>query len=339
MKTLSIIVPAYNSQDYLHVCLDSLVIGGPSVEVVVVDDGSTDNTAKIAKEYCKKYPDIVRLEQKENGGHGSAVNRGLKVAKGLYFKVVDSDDWFDKTAYLKVLSFLKEQQQSDEPVDLVLANYVYEYSYNNTRKVVSYGQTLPHSKVFGWDEVGLFRIDQYLLMHSMIYRTQVLRDCKLQLPEHTFYVDNLVAYIPLPYVKTMYYINVNLYRYFIGRADQSVNTENMIKRIDQQLRVNKIMIQSYHLYSDIQNRKMRRYMMHYLSIITAASLVHLRLSKKPEDYPKIDELWQFMRDYDRKTYRILHSNVINRLASLPGKSGRSLVQNGYDIIRKIYKFN
>lgn len=339
MKILSIIVPAYNSQDYLNVCLDSVVIGGPDVEVVVVDDGSTDKTAEIAQKYCKKYPDIVRLEQKENGGHGSAVNRGLKVAKGLYFKVVDSDDWLDKDAYLKILQLLRKQQKAKTPIDLVLANYVYEYSYNNSQKIISYSQSLPRNQVFGWNKVGLFRVDQYLLMHAMIYRTQVLRDCKLNLPEHTFYVDNLVAYVPLPYVKTMYYLDVDLYRYFIGRADQSVNTENMIKRIDQQLRVNKTMMQSYHLYSDIQNRKMRRYMLHYLSIITTASLVYLRLSKKPEDYPKTDELWDFLRNYDRKMYRVLHSNVINRLASLPGKGGRSIVKSCYAIIRRIYKFS
>ena len=105
-----------------------------------------------------------------------------------------------------------------------------------------YAKSLPEGRFFGWDEAKALGKTHYLLMHSLIYRTSLLRECGMKLPEHTFYVDNLVAFIPLPYVKTMYYLDVNFYRYFIGRADQSVNEKVMIGRIDQQIRVNKLMI-------------------------------------------------------------------------------------------------
>lgn len=113
------------------------------------------------------------------------------------------------------------------------------------KKVMQYRHCLPVNQIFTWNEVGHMPKGKYLLMHSMIYRTQLLLECNLTLPEHTFYVDNIFAFDPLPYVQNMYYLDTNFYRYFIGRDDQSVNEAVMIRRIDQQLRVNKLMVNSY----------------------------------------------------------------------------------------------
>ena len=88
-------------------CIDSLLVGGEDVEILIINDGSTDKTGAIADEYEALYPNIVRAVHKENGGHGSGVNKGLDLAQGLYYKVVDSDDWLDKEAYLKLLAQLK----------------------------------------------------------------------------------------------------------------------------------------------------------------------------------------------------------------------------------------
>lgn len=119
--------------------------------------------------------------------------------------------------------------------------------------MIHYDNVFPVEQMFGWDDIGKFKIDQYILMHSVIYRTQLLKDCELQLPKHTFYVDNIFVFEPLPYVKKMYYINTNFYRYFIGRDDQSVNETVMISRIDQQIRVTKRMIDSF-IKSGVQNK-------------------------------------------------------------------------------------
>lgn len=337
MKLLSIIVPSYNSEGYLARCLDTLVRGGSEVEVIVVNDGSTDGTARVAQGYCEKYPDIVRLENKPNGGHGSAINRGLELATGEYFKVVDSDDWFDDIAYRRVMSVLR----SNLKPDLLIANYVYEFYYNGTRRVISYRNVFPRGRLFSWDEAAHFRLSQMLLMHSMIYRTQILRDCGLKLPEHTFYVDNIVAYQPLPFVNSMFYLDCNLYRYFIGRPDQSVNTPTMIKRIDQQLLVTRTMVQQYKLYDDINDPNLRRYMFHYLSMMVSISLVHLNMSEKPEDMPKGGELWRFIHDYDRRMYETIHSNFVNLCIRAAGKciDGRGLTRRGFNVCRKIYKFS
>ncbi|MGC7870071.1 glycosyltransferase family 2 protein [Desulfosporosinus sp. SYSU MS00001] len=328
-------VPSYNSQDYLHLCLDTVVQGGPEVEVIVVDDGSTDNTAAIAREYCDRYPDIVRLEQKENGGHGSAVNRGLEVATGAYFKVVDSDDWLDPTDYLSVLSFLR----SNSSVDLLITNYVYEYSYNGKHKVMRYNNVFPEGKVISWDNMRSFRFDQLMLMHSMFYRTELLRQCGLKLPEHTFYVDNLVAYLPLPYVKSLIYLDCSPYHYFIGRPDQSVNTQIMIKRIDQQIKVTRMMIEAYDVYNDIDYKSLRQYMLFYLSMMVATTVTHLYIAEDKTLRSKADELWDYIKQSDKKLYAELRGSFINLCIDLAQKINPRILAHSLKLIKRIYKFS
>ncbi len=138
---------------------------------------------------------------------------------------------------------------------------------------------------FGWDEAKALGKTHYLLMHSLIYRTSFLRECGMKLPEHTFYVDNLVAFIPLPYVKTMYYLDVNFYRYFIGRADQSVNEKVMIGRVDQQIRVNKLMIDYLGEQKGL-SKYLRKYMISYLTIIMTVSSVMMMRSGTEENLEK-----------------------------------------------------
>ena len=335
LKLLSIAIPSYNSEDYLRRCLDTAVQGGEEVEVIVVDDGSTDHTADIGREYCRLYPNIVRLIQKENGGHGSAVNCGLQAAEGTFFKVVDSDDWLDPVAYRNVLEVLRKA----ESVDLVVTNYVYEYFYAGKRKCVKFGNVFPVGEVITWEEMKRFRMSQFMIMHAMIYRTEVLRSCGLHLPEHTFYVDNIFAYVPLPFVKKLMYVDSDLYRYFIGRADQSVNTKVMIKRIDQQLRVTKIMADAYNLFADVDSRKLKEYMLHYLSIMVSISLIHLYLSENPEDAPKAPELWEYLRGRDQKLYAAVRTDFVNRFIRLLHREGQHATKAGFRIARRIYKFS
>ena len=126
MKLLSVTVPCYNSEDYMESCIESLLPGGERVEIIIVDDGSSDGTGKMGDYYAKQYPSIVKVIHQENGGHGEAVNTGLKNAKGIYFKVVDSDDWVKEEAYLKILNQLQEFAEEGQGVDMLLSNFVYE---------------------------------------------------------------------------------------------------------------------------------------------------------------------------------------------------------------------
>ena len=170
------------------------------------------------------------------------MNAGIKYASGLYFKVVDSDDWVKKEAYLEILNTLRSLTGGSDVLDMMISNFVYEKEGERRRKVMQYRKIFPQNEMFSWDDCRYFRKGHYILMHSVIFRTRLLRECGLTLPEHTFYVDNIYVFEPLPYVKNMYYLDVNFYRYYIGREGQSVNESIMISRIDQQIKVNKIMV-------------------------------------------------------------------------------------------------
>ncbi len=338
MKLLTITIPCYNSEAYLKKCVDSLLPGGDRVEILIVNDGSTDETAEIAEEYAQKYPSVVRVIHQENKGHGGAVNTGLGEATGIYFKVVDSDDSVNPDAYQKILDTLENLVMDGKSVDMLISNYIYDKVGVRRKKVMSYRRAFPQNEIFTWDKVRFLHKGQYILMHSVIYRTRVLKDCGLKLPEHTFYVDNLFVYVPLPYVKTLYYMDVIFYRYFIGRADQSVNEANMIKRIDQQIRVTKEIIDSYPLRK-LPDKKLRNYMKSYLEIMMTVSSVFLICSGTPENLAKKEELWEYLKSKDLLLYRKIRRGIMGQTMNLPGSTGRKISIAAYKTTRHFYGFN
>ena len=299
MKLLSIAVPCYNSEGYMERCIKTLLKGGDEVEILLINDGSTDGTAEIADSYQEKYPDIVRAIHQPNKGHGGAVNTGIENATGKFFKVVDSDDKLNTKVYDQVLDVLRGFAE-DDGLDMLISNFVYDKEGVRRKKIMQYRSSIPRDRIFTWHEARRFKKGQYILMHSVIYRTEILRQCGLQLPEHTFYVDNLYVFQPMPYAKHMYYLDVNFYMYFIGRDDQSVNETVMISRLDQQTRVNRLM---FDYYADpatqeiiSQEKPLQRYMYNYLEIITVVSSILAILSGTPEHLQMKDELWQYVED-------------------------------------------
>ena len=338
MKLLSVAIPCYNSEAYMSKCINSLLIGGEEVEIIIVDDGSSDRTAEIADDYAEKYPTIVKAIHQENGGHGQAVNTGIKNATGLYFKVVDSDDWVNQDAYYEVLKTLYELIRGAETVDLLISNFVYEKQGATRKKVMQYRHCFPTNQIFGWDEVRHMKKGQYLLMHSMIYRTKLLHDCGMELPKHTFYVDNIYVYYPLPHVRKMYYMDVDFYRYYIGREDQSVNEKVMISRVDQQIFVTKSMIDMYDMRK-ISNKKLRTYMTNYLAIMMTVSSILLIRSKNAENLEKKRELWQYLKKNHYRTYWKIRYGILGQTMNLPGRSGRKISSLAYIVARRIVGFN
>lgn len=338
MKLLTFTVPCYNSAAYMEKCVNSLLPGGDDVEILIVDDGSTDDTAKIADRLEAEHPGIIRAIHKENGGHGSAVNTGIDHATGLYFKVVDSDDWVKESSYMLILSTLRELAGGPKTLDMLISNFVYDKVGVKRKKVVSYKNALPQDEMFTWNQVRHFHKSQYILMHSVIYRTKLLKDCGLRLPEHTFYVDNIFVFDPLPYVRNMYYIDTNFYRYFIGREDQSVNERVMIGRIDQQIRVNKLMV-DYLTNTHIANKKTYRYMVKYLDIITTVSSIMLIRAETEEALEKKEELWHYIKAKNYPVFMKLRFGLLGSTMNLPGRSGRKISEACYIVAQKVIKFN
>ena len=338
MKYISFAIPCYNSEAYMEHAVESILPGGEDVEIIIVNDGSKDRTSEIAHAYAEKYPTIIKVVDKENGGHGDAVNSGLSNAQGKYFKVVDSDDWVDEEALHKILKLLRDLEEEDQEVDMLVSNYVYEKVGVAHKRCVHYRNVLPKDEIFRWDDIGHFRLDQYILMHSVIYRTAMLQLSQLRLPKHTFYVDKIYVYYPLPHVRKIYYLDVDFYRYFIGREDQSVNEKNMIARVDQQIFVTKSMIEMYQL-KNVTSKKLRQYMINYLAIMMTVSSILLIRSKKEENLEKKKELWKYLKKKDVKTYMKIRYGILGQTINLPGKSGRKISSLVYSVARRIIGFN
>lgn len=338
MKLISFAIPSYNSEAYLHHAVESLLPGGEEVEIIIVNDGSKDRTLEIAKEYECKYPSIVRVVDKENGGHGSGVNAGLAAATGIYYKVVDSDDWVDGSALASLLAKVREFAEGGTLPDTIFCNYVYEHTDRGLSVPVRYRNVFPKDRIFTWSETKRFGISQYIMMHSAVQRREMLLESGIHLPEHTFYVDVLLVYVPLPYTKTMYYLDVDLYRYFIGRVDQSVNEGILVKRVDQQIKVNKLLVDAYRIEEiEKQDKKLARYMVHDLSVILSSATSVLFVANTPEALEKNREMWQYVKDNDPEMYRRMRFKL-GRMTNRKTRFGRRLVVFFYHLSKKIFKF-
>ena len=335
---LSFVVPSYNSQDYLDRCIDSMLPAPDDVEIIIVNDGSTDGTQAMADQYASTNPGHVRVVNKVNGGHGSAINSGLAAAQGRYFKVVDSDDWVDSDAYEKLLTALRGYPTEAGP-DLVVTNFVYEKEGKRHKHAMTFRNVFDTDRVVGWEQTGRFRRSQYLLMHALTYRTGLLREVGLQLPEHTFYVDNLYAYVPMARVRRLAYVDADLYRYYIGREGQSVQEEVMIKRIDQQLRVNRLMIDNLPSRDAPMPRKQRWYLEHYLGVMCAVSSILLIKSGTRANLAEKSKLWRELRAADQVTWRRLRNTLMGNLVNMPGRSGRKFSVACYTMARQFFGFN
>lgn len=336
---LTIIVPAWNAQDYLRRALDPLK-GLERVEVIVVDDGSTDATAAIADEYEQREPTRFRSVHQTNAGHGGAINAGIGLARGAYLKVLDADDWLDIPALARTLVEL-ERLERDGGVDALFTNYVHERA-GKSRRTVRFDSVFPAGRVFSWDETGGFSRRQYLMMHAIIYRTEVVRACGLRLPEHTFYVDNLFVVVPLAHVRRLAYLPVELYRYFIGRADQSVSADMMLRRVDQQLRVNRLALQALPSPAAVAAGEMPANLyaalLHYVEAICAVTSATLARGGSPAHLAERDLLWREVRAQNPWLYARMRRSIMGA-SNLPGHAGRRVTTLAYHVARRVVGFS
>ncbi len=340
MKLITFAVPCYNSAEYMEKCINSLLVAGDDIEIILVNDGSTkDNTAEIADRYASEYPNIIKAVHQENGGHGEAVNSGLRNASGKYFKVVDSDDWLDESALLKIMQVIRLFDEQSYP-DAIIANYVYEHVYNNTKRIVDYRESFPIEQCFGFEQSKKLPVGKFIAMHSIIYKTEILKGMNLELPKHTFYVDNLYIYAPLPFIKTFYYVDVDFYRYFIGRPDQSVNEEIIMRRIDQHIKVTEHILAGHKILEFKKDRpKLYKYMESFVLIMMVINSIYLIKISTEESYNKKRALWEKLKAESPELYKCLRRRFTGRLVSSNNKFVCSICKGIYTIARKIFKFN
>jgi glycosyltransferase involved in cell wall biosynthesis len=232
LKLLTIVVPSYNVEKTLSATLDSLCVGEvlPKLDIIVVDDGSKDGTAKIAGGFAQKHPESIRVIRKNNGGHGSTINTGIEAAWGRYFKVVDGDDRLCRDGLIALVRLLEICD-----ADLVASNY---------KKVLPNG-TDAGDMVFSGVEYNRKELFEqlptdgsvYFGIHSSTFKTEILKTNIIRIQEHTFYVDTEYALLPIPFVHTVEFLSDFVYLYTVGSAQQSIDTQNFVKRYDDHLRV------------------------------------------------------------------------------------------------------
>ena len=338
-KTISFIIPCYNSAEYMDNCIQSLVnlnCDKDDIEIIIVDDGSQiDNTLQKAIDWQKKYPSIIQVIHQENGGHGQAINTGLSRASGLYFKVVDSDDYLDYKATIPTMDYLRKQvtreENEEQATDLILTNFVYNKVIANKLHPIAYDNIFPQNREFSWNDIKTFYPWQTLKMHSAIYKTQILRDINLQLPKYLFYVDVIFLTIPLPYVKTIYYINTNMYMYYIGRPDQSVNEKVIMSRYKQMIDVVKITINELNIKEVQKYPKLEKYIYHFLASVILVCTIIVRIINTNETNKALKDMWNYIKEYDIDLYRSITKQLITRLSNISGEFGRQLCVIGYKI--------
>ena len=340
MKILSVSIPCYNSASYMETCIKSLLPGGDDIEILIVDDGSTkDNTFEIAQSYEKQYPGIVRAIHQENAGHGGAVNTGIKEATGVFFKNIDSDDWADTDVLLKIIGILKDLESKGTKIDLFLANYVFDREDSDKKTVMRFKGAFPKGRPFTWDEVGHMGQSQFIMMHTIIYRREVLLASRTELPKHAYYVDNIYAFRPLPYTKTIYYLDEALYHYRIGRADQSVNVQVQLKNIDQQIMVDKLITDYYVNRPQGLSPRLEKYLIAFVKLMYCATSAILLVGNTSEHLAKKEDLWNYLKQADPVAYKKVRRSFIGGWMNIPTALGRKISVLGYKISQKIFAFN
>lgn len=338
---LSVIVPAYNAAAYLGRALDGLgAVRG--IEVVVVDDGSTDGTREVAEAWAARSPESIRVVSQENRGHGGAINTGLATARGDYFKVLDADDWLDIRSLRLLVAHLDVLRETGTEVDAVFTDFVHE-RLGKSPKAARFDSVFPEGRVFEWSDTERFGRRQVLMMHAIVYRTQLLRDVGLALPEHTFYVDNLFVLQPLARLRRMSYLPVPLYRYFIGREGQSVAPEVMVRRVDQQLRVNRLALATLPSHADLAAggvpRQLHRAMLHHLEGVCAVTSATLARGGTAAHLQQRDLFWHEVRAENPWLYTRMRRSLLGATSNLPGQAGRRATNLAYHVARRVVGFS
>ena len=336
MKLLSIIVPCYNSEPFMAKCINSLLVGGDRVEIIIIDDGSKDKTGAIADEFALKYPDIIKVVHQPNGGHGEGINVGLGQATGKFVKTVDSDDTLsdDFVEYLNIL------ETSAKDADIVFNNYVYTYDDPSKNNPIRYRNMFKPNVIFTWNEVKKPQLKQFLMIHACTFKTEIARKYGPELPKHCFYEDNLYIGKIKPHADKLFYCDMDLYGYTIGREGQSMAAEVMAKRYTHQILVCEMLFNDWNLEAiKMKSKMLYKILMHEIQIMYAGACAFAMLSSDEKYYENLQNMWKKAIEHDEKNGKKLRYGFAMRMMNLKGKFGRKVAIFLYKLAHKIVKFN
>lgn len=287
-KLLSIVIPVFNIEQYITKCIESFEKVNEKYyslfELIIVNDGSTDSSLQVIEKILEESSLIARIISKENGGHGSTINVGISESQGKYFKVIDGDDWINVGEFEKFL-----EKIANVDVDIVITDYTEQHVYKNEVVSISFKDNMDENIIV----TGL--PSKRIPMHSLTYRTSLLKDNNIQLSEKTFYVDTEYTLLPLKYVENYIYFNLDLYQYFLGRPDQSMHINIMKQKSDHHLRVTKKVLDFYsEIYNDEQLEEIVRVALNYL-VNKQIQLLIMNM--------QIDEIYNLLSYADKRKYQ------------------------------------
>ena len=301
MKLLTITIPVYNTEKYIKRCLDSLLVKEiiDELEIILVNDGSTDNSIEILNDYQRKYPKSIIVIDKPNGGHGSTVNAGLKKATGKYFKVIDSDDWVDTFNFI---NFVKDLAKYNE--DVIASPYTEEYTYSGISIKYNYDKIKNNTSI-KFDNIKNTDVAEfYFPMASATYKLDILKKCNLSLYENSFYVDMQYNIMPIPYIKTVRYLDKPIYRYFIGRPTQSMSQESLTRNYLHHKKVLTFLVDYYTKFSNSVSKVQKEYMnfMATSMIYTFFTIVCIQIKDKKLAYKTFKEFDTYLKNTNTELY-------------------------------------
>ena len=339
---VTFVVPCYNSAGYMRKAIDSLLTATQPCEILLINDGSRDETAEIAREYAERDPRVVAIDQ-ENANWGGVVNHGLELARGTYFKVLDSDDYFDEAALRRVLDTLALAVEAENAPDLLITNYVYDHLGSGSQREMQYRSFFPAGRVIDWNGIsfsGREKVyqDKFIMIHAAWFKTAVLRESGVRLEEGVSYMDSMLLLHPLPFTKTLFYLDVAPYHYIIGREGQSVEIDVVKKHIDEQILASQLAIEDFD-YAELYEKQ--RYcamlMTGYVSCMMSVSTLHLFMIGTDEALEKNRKLWALLEEKNPALYANVRKSWAGR-ANRKTRLGRALALGGYAFAQKIYKF-
>lgn len=339
---VTFVMPCYNSASFMKRGIDPLISVVEecerACEILLVNDGSSDDTSAIAHRYAAAHPCVIAIDQ-ENANWGGVVNHGLELAHGTYFKVIDSDDYFDEAALRRVLDTLALAEEAGNEPDLLITNYVYDHLGSGTQRVMQYRSFFPAGRVFAWKDMGRPPgQDKFIMIHAAWYKTSILRESSIRLPTGVSYMDSHLLLHPMPYVKKVFYLNAEPYHYIIGRAGQSVEIDVVKKHIDEQILATHMAIDDVD-YAQLYEREpnLAMLMIGYVSCMMSVSTLHLFMINTPESLEKNRELWAYLKEKNPTLYGNVKKAWAGRSNRKTGL-GRLLALGGYKLAQKIYKF-
>lgn len=308
-KVITVVVPTYNMELYLNRCLDSLILKEKDllekVQVLVVNDGSKDSSLVIAQDYEKQYPATFQVINKSNGNYGSCVNAALCQATGKYFRLLDADDLFFTEGFYELVKGLLALE---DEVDLVITNYCYEMDCKQLKCINA--SCIDYNKIYSIDDMDLNNngLEEIFRMHGITYRTDILKECELTHSEGISYTDSEYCFYPWEVISKIKFFNLSLYRYQLGRDEQTVSDESYFK-CRNHLYLIIIRMLKYWMFKSF-DKQMKAYENQKIVFLRCLSVYYgiiLTNKRNEEDNCKIEEIDKLILNWDKNLYLAMNS--------------------------------